>query len=72
LVQDAVDRPSFWGHPYTCDGNRVPGLPALCAPEQGLFTTTGVPGADLVFLPEGFEETDGWVETDELFQSALL
>jgi branched-chain amino acid transport system substrate-binding protein len=29
--------PSFWGHPYTCDGNQVPGLPALCAPQQGLM-----------------------------------
>lgn len=71
LVRGAVDRPSFWGHSYTCDGQRVPGLPALCAPEQTLFTTTGVPGEDFVFLAEGFESTGGWVETDDLFADAL-
>jgi branched-chain amino acid transport system substrate-binding protein len=71
LVRSAVDRPSFWGHSYTCDGNRIPGLPALCAPEQTLFKTTGVPGEDLVFLPEGFEATGGWVETDDLYAAAL-
>jgi branched-chain amino acid transport system substrate-binding protein len=71
LVSSAVDRPSFWGHSYTCDGQRIPGLPAICAPESTLFTTTGVPGDDLVFLPEGFEDTDGWVETDDLYAAAL-
>jgi branched-chain amino acid transport system substrate-binding protein len=71
LVRDAVDRPSFWGHSYTCDGERIPGLPALCAPEQGLFMTTGVVGEDLVFLPEGFEATDGWIEVDDLYRAAL-
>ena len=30
----ATDRPSFDGHPYTCDGKQVPDLPALCAPQQ--------------------------------------
>ncbi len=71
LVSDAVDRPSFWGHSYTCDGERIPGLPALCAPEQSLFTTTGVPGDPFVFLPEGFEATGGWIETDDLYAAAL-
>lgn len=71
LARSAVDRPSFWGHSYTCDGERIPGLPALCAPEQGLFTTTGVVGDDLVFLPEGFEATDGWIEVDDLYRAAL-
>jgi len=33
----AVDEPSFWGHPYTCDKQQVPGLPALCAPQQSLM-----------------------------------
>ncbi len=31
-----VDRPSFFGHPYTCDGNQLVDLPALCAPQQTL------------------------------------
>ncbi len=28
--------PSFDGHPYTCDGQQIPTLPALCAPQQVL------------------------------------
>jgi branched-chain amino acid transport system substrate-binding protein len=36
-LRASVDRPSFWGHPYTCDGQQVPGLPALCAPQQTLM-----------------------------------
>lgn len=30
----ARDKPSFTGHPYTCDGKQIPDLPALCAPQQ--------------------------------------
>ncbi len=71
FMRSTVDRPSFWGHAYTCDGNRVPGLPALCAPEQSLFTTTGVPGEDIVFLPEDFADTGGWIETDDLYAAAF-
>ena len=26
--------PSFNGHAYTCDGQQVPDLPALCAPQE--------------------------------------
>jgi len=33
-VRAAVDRPSFNGHAYTCDGKQVPNLPALCAPQE--------------------------------------
>jgi branched-chain amino acid transport system substrate-binding protein len=36
-LRGSVDAPSFWGHPFTCDGRQVPGLPALCAPQQTLF-----------------------------------
>lgn len=32
----AEQRPSFFGHPYTCDGEQLAGLPALCAPQQTL------------------------------------
>jgi branched-chain amino acid transport system substrate-binding protein len=31
-----VDAPSFMGHPYTCDGDQIAGLPALCSPQQVL------------------------------------
>lgn len=33
----AKDRPSFDGHPYTCDGKQVPALPGLCAPQEVLI-----------------------------------
>ena len=63
LARGSVDEPSFWGHPYTCDGRQVPGLPALCAPQQILFTFDAV-GQDPV------EITD-WIPPDELFAAAL-
>lgn len=28
--------PSFFGHPYTCDGHQLAGYPAMCAPQQTL------------------------------------
>jgi branched-chain amino acid transport system substrate-binding protein len=59
----AIDRPSFWGHPYTCDGAQVPGLPALCAPQQILFEVAEV-GAP-------FTPVTDWIPTDELFTAAL-
>ena len=64
LARSAVDRPSFWGHPYTCDGNQVPGLPALCAPQQLLF---GLPAVGEAFAAVVTE----WIPTDELFADAL-
>jgi branched-chain amino acid transport system substrate-binding protein len=63
-ARSAVDRPSFWGHPYTCDGNQVPGLPALCAPQQLLF------GLPAVGQPFAGVVTD-WIPTDELLGDAL-
>ncbi len=30
----ARDHPSFTGHSYTCDGQQIPDLPAMCAPQQ--------------------------------------
>jgi len=41
LVRDARNRPSFNGHSYTCDGEQVPDLPALCAPQQILVERRG-------------------------------
>ena len=38
VLRSSVDEPSFWGHAYTCDGKQVPGFPALCSPQQTLFS----------------------------------
>lgn len=32
----ARDEPSFFGHPYTCDGKQMPGYPSMCSPQQTL------------------------------------
>lgn len=63
LARDATDRRSFWGHPYTCDGEQVPGLPALCAPQQILFEIPAV-GDDPIAATD-------WIATDELFAGAI-
>ncbi|MEZ5166738.1 MAG: hypothetical protein R2695_09670 [Acidimicrobiales bacterium] len=62
-VRQAKDHPSFWGHDYTCDGNQVPGLPSLCAPQQTLFQ-----------IPEdldGIQFITDWIDTVSLFHDAL-
>ncbi len=61
LIRSTDDRPSFWGHPYTCDGNQVPGLAALCAPQQVMFRVNG-PGLD-----DNADVGGGWIDTVELF-----
>jgi branched-chain amino acid transport system substrate-binding protein len=33
-LADQRDTPSFMGHPYTCNGEQINGLPAVCAPQQ--------------------------------------
>lgn len=39
--RSAVDRPSYMGHAYTCDGQQMGGdLPAICAPQQILTQMT--------------------------------
>ncbi len=30
------NQPSFFGHPYTCDGKQLAGYPAMCSPQQTL------------------------------------
>lgn len=40
-LRAAQDRPSFMGHPYTCDGRQFPDLPAVCAPQQLLVRHDG-------------------------------
>lgn len=61
-ARSATHHRSFWGHPYTCDGRQVPGLPALCAPQQILFERTAA---------GGFRSVSGWIPTDRLFARAL-
>ncbi len=48
------DRVSFDGHPYTCDGKQIAGLPGLCAPQEVLIKVT----ADGTFS----EASDGWID----------
>jgi branched-chain amino acid transport system substrate-binding protein len=55
--QSAEDEPSFNGHPYTCDGEQLPGLPGLCAPQQVLGQRED---GSLV------EVSDGWVDVPAL------
>ena len=60
LARSSQMRPSFWGHPYTCDGAQVPGLPALCAPQQILFRFDQ--NGDVVGVTD-------WIATDDLFEA---
>jgi len=60
LARSSQMRPSFWGHPYTCDGAQVPGLPALCAPQQIIFGISDDGAAVGV--------TD-WIATEDLFDA---
>lgn len=53
------DHPSFWGHPYTCDGKQVPGMPALCSPQQTLFRLPDDTGTVVV-------ESDGWIDVPSI------
>lgn len=50
-------QPSFDGHPYTCDGNQVPDLPALCAPQQVLIRFE-----DGTFV----QHSEGWIDVAEI------
>lgn len=58
-LSGASARPSFWGHPYTCDGQQLPGLPALCAPQQTLMRIL-VDGDDPTYI------SDGWIDVPSL------
>jgi branched-chain amino acid transport system substrate-binding protein len=40
-IRGQVDAPSFMGHDYTCDGDQLAGLPALCSPQQILVRAEG-------------------------------
>ena len=50
------DHPSFGGHPYTCDGQQVPNLPALCSPQQIL----------VVHEDGGLKQLTDWIDVPAL------
>lgn len=62
-MREAVDAPTFWGHPHTCDGQQVSGLPALCAPQQSLIEIG--PDGDATVV------NDTWFDTVAIFAEAL-
>jgi branched-chain amino acid transport system substrate-binding protein len=52
--RDSRDRPSFTGHPYTCDGRQLPEQPAMCAPQQIIAQRRGgtlVAASDWIDVP---------------------
>ncbi len=53
-LRAATDRPSFGGHAYTCDGQQVPSMPALCAPQQVI--------AEIKEDGSFSEASDGWID----------
>jgi branched-chain amino acid transport system substrate-binding protein len=63
-MRAAVDAPSFWGHPFTCDGQQIPGLPAICAPQQTLF---GLPND----TGDATSAVDEWIDVAALTSEAL-
>ncbi|MCH7789064.1 MAG: hypothetical protein IH940_06430, partial [Acidobacteria bacterium] len=61
LAEASFERPNYWGYPYSCSIEQVPGLPALCAPQQTLFRF--VEG-------EVVDAGGGWIDTVPLLENA--
>ena len=62
LVAEAEDRPQFYGHPYTCDGEQIPDFPSICAPQQILARRTAtelVAETDWIDVPALLRGEDG-------------
>jgi branched-chain amino acid transport system substrate-binding protein len=55
--RSARDVPSYDGHSYTCAEEQIPGLPALCAPQQVLARVV-----DGRLAPE----SDGWIDVPQI------
>jgi branched-chain amino acid transport system substrate-binding protein len=55
--QATENEPSFNGHDYTCDGEQVPALPALCSPQQVLGQRED---GSLT------QVSDGWIEVPQV------
>lgn len=58
FFQNAVKRPSFDGHHYTCDGKQITGLQSMCAPQEVLIQ---------IHEDGSFTEvSDGWVDVPSI------
>jgi branched-chain amino acid transport system substrate-binding protein len=55
------DAPSFMGHPYTCDGEQLIGLPAMCSPQQIL--TRLVDG--------NLQQVGTWIDVGSIYAAAV-
>jgi branched-chain amino acid transport system substrate-binding protein len=55
------DQPSFNGHPFTCDGEQMPDLQGLCAPQQILLAARGV---------DDFEQLGDWIDVPAVIDAA--
>jgi branched-chain amino acid transport system substrate-binding protein len=53
--------PSFMGHPYTCDGQQLVGLPALCSPQQILVRTSD----------RTLEQISDWIDVGAIYAGAI-
>ena len=60
-LQAQVDTPSFMGHPYTCDGEQIAGLRAMCSPQQILVRMQD---------REVTQVTD-WIDVGRLYDESL-
>jgi branched-chain amino acid transport system substrate-binding protein len=60
-LRKAKDRPSFDGHPYTCDGKQIPALPSMCASQQVIAELS----PDSTFV----EASDGWIDVPEVLRT---
>jgi branched-chain amino acid transport system substrate-binding protein len=58
-----VDEPSFNGHDYTCDGQQIPSLPSLCAPQQVILELTG--------RNEFEQASDGWIDVPAVIAETI-
>ena len=57
-LRAAKDEPSFAGHAYTCDGQQIPSMPSLCAPQQVI--------AQIDEDGSFSEASDGWIDVPKV------
>ncbi len=55
-VRKAKNRPSFNGHPYTCDGTQIKELPSMCAAHQILVERQG----------DALKPLGGWIDVPKI------
>jgi len=55
-VRKAKNRPSFNGHPYTCDGTQIKALPSMCAAQQVLVERQG----------DTLKALGGWIDVPKI------